>query len=114
MRRARGEGHVTKHGYLMITVNGRSVLEHRQLMEQLLGRPLARHETVHHVNGNRGDNRVNGPLRNFRSGNLELWSRWQPAGQRVADKVAHAIEILEVYAPELLAGPDGLSDTRVS
>jgi hypothetical protein len=102
-RRPRGAGHLTRHGYLIITVCGQNILEHRFLMEQLLGRPLERHETVHHINGARADNRTDGPLRDFRSGNLELWSSWQPAGQTVADKVHYAMEILQKYLPEALA-----------
>lgn len=66
---------------------------HRIVMEAHLGRGLKRHETVHHINGVRDDNRIE---------NLELWSSWQPAGQRITDKVNWARDLLKEYAPELL------------
>jgi len=70
------------------------VLEHRVVMEQVLGRYLQTGENVHHINGVRHDNRPE---------NLELWSTRQPPGQRVADKVAWAKEILATYEPDALS-----------
>lgn len=79
---------INKDGYILLRTNNRSVLEHRYVMEQHVGRKLFSHETVHHKNGVRDDNRIE---------NLELWSSLHPAGQRVEDKVKWAKEILKLY-----------------
>lgn len=78
----------------MTMANG-YIPEHRLVMSNHLGRPLEPFENVHHINGFRDDNRLE---------NLELWNTYQPAGQRVEDKVAWAVQILRLYQPELLTG----------
>lgn len=44
-------------GYRRRKVNGKVILEHREVMEGVLGRPLTSDETVHHINGDPLDNR---------------------------------------------------------
>jgi hypothetical protein len=85
-----GSGGIDRYGYRQITVAGKKVAEHRYVMEQALGRSLRRDENVHHLNGQRTDNRLE---------NLELWSTSQPSGQRIEDKLAWAEEILARYLP---------------
>lgn len=94
MRRENGAWHPTPQGYMVGTRDGRLVAHHRHVMEDHLGRTLTKDENVHHINGDRADNRIE---------NLELWNKSQPAGQRVTDKIAWAIELLGKYHPELLA-----------
>lgn len=97
-----GNGHIN-HGYMQVPVpvelrhltRGETpIAEHRLAMAIHLDRALEADEVVHHLNGDRLDNRIE---------NLELWSFYQPKGQRTENKVEFAIEILRRYRPDLLA-----------
>jgi len=67
------------------------ILEHRKVMQDSLGRAMLPDENVHHVNGDRTDNRIE---------NLELWSTSQPSGQRVTDKLAWARAFVARYSTD--------------
>jgi hypothetical protein len=86
-----------KNGYYRVIVPGkggapsREVFEHRYVMEQEIGRRLLPNETIHHIDGDRGNNTLS---------NLELRIGRHGPGQRVTDLVRLAIELLARYPEE--------------
>ena len=79
-----GTGTVNKNGYRVIA----GKFEHRVVMSEYLGRELTKEETVHHINGDKLDNRIE---------NLELWSSAHPRGQRAIDKLEFAYKMIDLY-----------------
>jgi len=89
---------VDDKGYILVyarhhenATRGSRVAKHRLVMSEYLGRPLRKNENVHHINGDRQDNRLE---------NLELWVTSQPSGQRPLDLIAWAKEILNIYSED--------------
>jgi HNH endonuclease len=81
--RRKPSGYFDKHGYILVSINGKQIPEHRLVMEKFLGRKLKRFETVHHKDGKRSNNKLN---------NLKLWTGKHGKGVRVSD-------LLKLYLP---------------
>ena len=100
LRKKDGEGSLNSEGYRIISrknhpnsLKNGTILEHKFIMSEHLGRPLSFGENVHHKNGIRHDNRIE---------NLELWSVRQPIGQRVEDRIQFYKEFLSEYGYDVI------------
>jgi len=54
----KGGKYLTKDGYVCVLIEGKYLLEHRYLVEKLIGRKLNSYEHIHHLNGIKNDNRI--------------------------------------------------------
>ncbi|UOF78251.1 homing endonuclease [Caudoviricetes sp.] len=47
-----------KKGYIFSTIRRKRIMQHRYVVEKHIGRPLQKHEIIHHINGIKTDNRI--------------------------------------------------------
>jgi len=56
-RNENGEGTLHHTGYVYVKINGKRYAQHRLVVEKALGKPLPKGAVIHHLNGNKADNR---------------------------------------------------------
>ena len=71
--------YLSEYGYIRLRINNKLVMEHRKVMEDFLQRPLEDWEDVHHINGDKTDNRIE---------NLEVMSKSEHTSHHWQEKWA--------------------------
>jgi len=75
-------GTTLDRGYRLVRIDGKRIRENRYIMEQHLGRKLTRKEHVHHINGDKLDNKVENLMVMSNSEHQKLhWKETSPEEQ---------------------------------
>lgn len=85
-------------GYMVRRRSGVLEVQHRVVMAEHIGRALLPSETVHHLNGDRADNRIE---------NLELRNGHHGPGATAAEQITWMIESLEARGFTVIAPRNG-------
>jgi hypothetical protein len=95
------KGWLDKRGYRWVYIyeNGkqRAIRAHRNIMEQHLGRKLHPEEIVHHINGDRDDNRIE----NLQVGQVGQHTTNHHTGQQRSDTAKKHIQVMANYRRDL-------------
>lgn len=91
---------VSPRGYIRISRDGRQQFEHRYVMEQHLGRKLTRAERVHHLNGDRADNRIEN-LELFASQREHLQQRHPETVNANLERAREALALQQSRSPQI-------------
>lgn len=74
-------GSKTDQGYIEISKRNKRTLEHRIIASQKIGRDLIKSEVVHHLNGDRSDNRPKNINITTQSKHMKAhWKEWKVQG----------------------------------
>jgi HNH endonuclease len=98
----RGGRYLNPNGYIEIRVNGEAKLEHRHVMEQILGRSLKRNELVHHRNHDKTDNHPDNLVLTTASDHMKLHNPQGPhrTPRRALCRFCHQ-EVMTLYTGKL-------------